>query len=114
MKNEMQIFKDNTKYVQIFKDNTKCVEIKKEKKSKANKETKTTEFLNHRLKKGKYDIDFLINVLMIIRDKNKQSWTNPQQFRFTLDKSLDSLIRFLEVEKMPASGIYHDPLQESK
>lgn len=77
------------------------------------KHKRNTEFMDHELKKGKYDIDFLINVLQIIHDKNKNMLLSPQAFQFTLDRSVTALLAYLRTEKLPSSGIYHDPLSDN-
>lgn len=57
-------------------------------------------FYGHSLEKGKYDINYVINILKIIVEKCEQLKMRPQDLAFTLTESCKRLIAMLEVEKM--------------
>lgn len=55
--------------------------------------------------KGRYDIDFAINLCDQIIDKCETNILNPGEVRFSLMQSLKQLVRFLRTEKLPKSDI---------
>lgn len=57
------------------------------------------EFMKRTIHMGKYDINYVIGVLRIILDKCNEMRHKPQDFQFTLQQSLLSLIGMLEVER---------------
>jgi hypothetical protein len=62
-------------------------------------ELKANRYCDHYLEKGKYDIDYVINLLKIIMQKCEQMRMNPKDLQFTLWTSTQKLLSMLEVER---------------
>jgi hypothetical protein len=62
-------------------------------------EIKANRYFGYYLEKGKYDIDYVINLLKIIMQKCEQMKMNPKDLQFTLWTSTQKLLSMLEVER---------------
>lgn len=79
-------------------------EIELFKKNEISPQTEQIKFLNNTLTRGKYDVDYVINLCKMIETKCHEMRHNPQHLQFTLQESLKKLIAFLQVEKIPTSN----------
>lgn len=59
---------------------------------------KRPEFLQHTLP-DKYNIDYVIKLILILLDQIDKQKLSPQNLQWTLRHSLEKLLGFLEVEK---------------
>lgn len=57
------------------------------------------EFLRYSLPKGKYDINFVIQLLHIILDQADKNLLSPRDFHFSMKESCKRMLAMLEVEK---------------
>lgn len=62
-------------------------------------EDKMNSFLQYSLPKGKYDINYVINLLRIILDQCHKMKGSPRDLQFTLWISVQKLLSMLEVER---------------
>ncbi len=58
------------------------------------------ELFKYSLPKGKYDINFVINMLRIIVEQCDKMKMTPRDIHFSLTQSIKRLIAMLEVERM--------------
>lgn len=61
--------------------------------------TKGNEFLRYTLPKGRYDINYSIQLLSIILEKCEQEKMSPRDLQFSLCHSIKKLLAMLEVER---------------
>lgn len=62
-------------------------------------ELKANNYFGNYLQKGKYDINYVINLLKIILQKCEQMKMNPKDLQFTLRTSTEKLLAMIEVER---------------
>ena len=62
-------------------------------------EKRENSYIGHSLAKGKYDINYIINLLKIIMTKCEEMKHNPRDLQFTLWTSTQKLLAMLEVER---------------
>lgn len=78
------------------------------------KNSDNVELFRKHLPKGKYDIHFVIQLLMVIHDKIESMKMNPKDIAFTMCDSLKRLIANLEVEKQQYKGKNMQELEQQK
>lgn len=109
-------YKDSVVFLPIMKDFTfeKAIKLDKKKLKPSDKPKKRyNQRYDSHLKKGQYDIDYVIGLLRKILQQCDSMRHNPRELEFSLRESLRRLLSMLEIEKNQKGEAKrkHDPFE---